>query len=164
MREIEQFILSARSLLCLCWLLSATGCGRSGNLVDRIRSGDSVKQVTFGVHSNQVWVQRGRTLTNPASVDCLSRQIATSKEEALMESYNEARFVLKSGYSEEVILMVIPEPKPLKVCLGVNFGLFKDPDWFLVDIPADAPGDLRGELLLLANPTAKPPAGQRRNE
>ena len=123
-----------------------------------------MKQVTFGVHSNQVWVQRGLTLTNPASVDCLSRQIATSREGALMERYNEAHFVLKSGYSEEVILMVIPEPKPLKVCLGVDFGALKDPDWFLVDIPANAPGDLREELLFLANPTDGAPVGQSRNQ
>ena len=149
---------AAQCAMVLCWFLVSSGCAKAPNLVDRIRSGDRVKQVTFGAQRNQSWVQVGLTLTNAASLDCLSRQIASCRKEALTERYYEARFVLSSGYTEKVIFMVQPEAS--RFCIGVDFGPLKDPDFFVVQVPPDAPEDLRKELSFLAHPNGEPVAGE----
>lgn len=134
--------------LAMTILMMLCGCQKPSRLVERIRAGDQIVQLTFGVTRNGGWSEEC-TLTNAAALEFLSKQVALSRiGSGVGGRYHEGRFVMRSGYSEEVIVLVHSDCR--RVTLLVNYGYsVGDDEEYILEIPPEAPESLKSSLALI---------------
>lgn len=127
-------------------VISTCGCGKQGNVILRVQNGDAVQSMKLEGYTNGIPIQLA--LTDDQSVQCLSWQIANCSTGILLGNSFEAEVVLKSGYRETLTLMIPKGGQQFSVAVGQT--ILKEPIWYTVTIPADAPPIIVANFKVLA--------------
>lgn len=112
----------------------------------RVQSGDAVQSMNITFHTNGILTQVA--LTDKLSVQFLTREIANCSTGIVLGNTVEAEFILESGYRETLTMLIPRGGQQFSVAAGQT--ILKEPIWYTVTIPADAPATVATNFKALA--------------
>ena len=140
--------------LLVATFLIVCGCGKRRDLIMRAKQGEAVTTFVIRGYTNGVPIRLN--VTDKPSVTCLWHQLQTARvsDQPILGYTFVADITLTSGHRESVDLFLSRDGQEFSI--GVNAAFMKEPSWYIVTIPSNAPASLTALFQKLLVPSELP--------